>query len=95
MNLQFSLGDVMPLDDRVLLLRLPDSYSGAIVIPDSAKKLSRRGKVLRTGPGRRFEDGGRRPVDVHAEQVVRYQSCDVDDGTYVLIQEGDILGIES
>ena len=37
----------------------------------------------------------RRPLDVQPGDIVHYQSCDVDDGNFVLIAEGDVLGIES
>jgi len=90
-----SLANLRPLRDHILLLRLPElGGDSAIVIPDVSKKPAHRGQVLRIGPGRRMPDGWQRPVDVFPGEVVRYQSCDIDDGEYVLIQEGDILGIE-
>ena len=90
------LANCRPLDDRILLLRLPELGNGsAIIVPDVSKTPSHRGKVLRTGKGRRFEDGTRLPLAVQLDDVVHYQSCDLDDGTYVLIQEGDVLFKES
>ena len=89
------LANLRPILDRILLLRLPDTPpTDSLVIPDVAVKPSRRGKVERVGPGRK-KDGWLRPVSVPLGAVVHYQSCDADDGTFVLIQEGDILGIES
>jgi len=89
------LRDCRPVADRILLLRLPDLPSNsALVIPDVASKPSRRGKVERLGNGR-WMDGWRRPLSVPLGTIVHYMSCDVDDGKYVLIQEGDILGVES
>jgi len=94
-KVSISLADCRPLDDHVLLLRLPPLGDGSLIaIPDAYKEASKRGKVLRTGPGRKM-DGWIRPMDVHLDDVVHYQSCDVDDGTYVLIAEGDILGVET
>ena len=92
-QVSISLADCRPLSNHILLLRLPDlGNDSALVIPQTAQKPSHRGKVLRYGPGKWFEDhSGRRPVDVRMDDVVHYQSCDVDDGTYVLIEEGDIL----
>ena len=90
-----SLSDLRPLHDGVLLLRLPALGDGSrIVIPDVSKVLSKRGQVVRFGPGKRRADGSRKPVHVHAGDVVHYQSNDYDDGDYILIAEGDILGIE-
>ena len=90
-----SLANLRPLRDRILLLRLPQlGDDSAIVIPDVSKKPSHRGQVIRVGAGRTMPEGWKRPVDVLPGEVVHYQSCDMDDGEYVLIQEGDILGIE-
>lgn len=91
-----SLADVQPLDDRILLLRLPPLRDETrILVPQVSQQPSKRGRVVAHGPGRRFPDGGRRPLAVGCNDIVHYQSCDLDDGTYVLIQEGDILGIET
>ncbi len=91
-----SIANLRPLDDRLLLLRLPPlGDDSLIVVPDVSKQPSKRGKVVRRGPGRKFSDGvGRLPLHVQFDDVVYYQSCDYDDGTHVLIQEADILGIE-
>ncbi len=88
------LSSLRPLDAGVLLLRLPDLGSN-LVIPDIAKEHSHRGKVVRTGKGRRAKDGSYLPLAVKLDDVVYYQSSDIDDGTHVLIQEADILGIEN
>ena len=91
-----SLADLRPLHDGVLLLRLPQlGDESAILIPDVSKQPSKRGQVVRFGPGKRREDGCRQPVHVGVGDVVQYQSSDADDGDYVLIAEGDILGIEN
>ena len=90
------LSSLRPLDSGVLLLRLPDVGSGSsLVIPDAFQKPSHRGKVVRTGKGRRCEDGSHLPLAVKLDDVVYYQTSDIDDGTHVLIQEADILGIEN
>jgi len=94
-EVSFSIANVRPLDDRILLLRLPDLKNGsAIIVPEMAQKPSHRGKVVRTGPGKWFPTGWRRPMAIHMDDIVHYQSCDADDGTFVLIQEGDVLGLE-
>lgn len=89
-----SLRHIQPLSDRILLLRLPPLPSTNLVVPECAQKPSHRGAVVAMGKGKRFHDGGHRPIGVGPGDVVHYQSFDYDDGEYVLIAEGDILGIE-
>ena len=89
---------IQPLDDRILLERVdpPETRtgSGLIIIPEVAQDdRVRRGKVLATGPGAMMKGGWRRPVDVRPGDIVMYQSSDLDDGRYILIMEGDILGV--
>lgn len=82
-----------PLRDQVLLERIEDPNS-LLAIPDIAQRPARRGRVLRTGPGRRISPGFCLPLEVKPGDVVQYQSSDVDTGTHILIQEADILFIE-
>ena len=89
------LSSLRPLHDHVLLLRLPNAGGSTIVVPDAFQQPSHRGKVERCGPGKKFEDGTTKPMAVSPGDVVHYQSFDLDDGEFVLIQEGDILGIET
>jgi len=94
-RVDFSLADVRPVADRVLLLRLPDDGSSTLIIPDVAQQSSHRGKVERMGPGKfDLKRGSRKPLSVKLGDVVQYQSCDLDDGTFVLIEEADILFVE-
>lgn len=89
---EIPLHEITPVSDGVLLerLELPESD---IVLTDRIPM--HRGRVLRVGPGKRFDDGSRKPMEVQLGQVVWYQSCDVDNGTHILIQEADILLVES
>ena len=90
------LSNFKPYQDYVLIERLPATgLSNTILIPDVAVERSRRGRVLRVGPGKPTTSGRRIPMQVKSGDVVQYQSADVDAGDYVLIQEGDILFIES
>lgn len=82
-----------PIDDRVLLERVELPSSGTLILPSEPPL--HRGRVVRVGPGKRFGDGTRRPMQVNPGDMVRYQSADIDTGTHVLIQEGDILFVES
>jgi co-chaperonin GroES (HSP10) len=94
----FPIADIRPVADRVLLLRLPDipRSASALIVPDVASHPSHRGKVERCGPGKfDLQRGSRKPLSVKVGDIVQYQSCDLDDGTHVLIEEADILFIES
>lgn len=88
---EIDLSRLVPIDSRVLIKRIEPKE--VIVLTD--KTPSHRGEVVRTGQGRRLADGSVLPLDVKPGQVVCYQSCDVDNGTHVLIDEADILFIES
>ena len=53
--------NVRPLQDRILLTRVPEveKTRGGIIIPDSAKERPLEGKVVAVGSGKRLEDGTR------------------------------------
>ena len=57
---------IRPLDDRILLevLEADETTAGGIVLPDSARESSQRGKVKAVGEGRRLDDGKRAKPDV-------------------------------
>lgn len=85
-----------PLHNRVLVRRIPLDYSNApsIVIPDCAQTPSRRGVVVRVGPGKRDADGYRRGLDVRPGDVVYFgRYTDFDDGELLLVEEADIVGV--
>jgi co-chaperonin GroES (HSP10) len=95
-----------PINDRVLLQRLPDEQ-GLIRLTDAER--SGKGVVLSTGPGKWMEnengDWWRRPLAVRPGDIVRFtarwndlegtalsEMIDVPDA--VLIQEADIWWVE-
>jgi chaperonin GroES len=90
---------IRPLDDRVLLEVLVADYTtpGGIVLPDSARESSQRGKVKAVGDGKRLEDGSRAKPDVKKGDVVlfgKYAGADVkvDGVDYKILRESEILG---
>lgn len=89
--------DFQPLNDRVLVFRLldwPNDKTSLIFTPDSARTPSKRGVVVRVGPGKRDADGCRRPLDVKCGDVIYFgRYTDFDDGRLLLIQEADIVGV--
>ena len=91
---------IKPLDDRLVVL--PDDpeevTSGGIVLPDSAREKPQRGKVIATGPGKLLDSGKRGKMSVKKGDVVFYgkysgTEVEVNDETYVLVRENDILAI--
>jgi chaperonin GroES len=79
----------------VLVRRCEDDGSEAgVVIPESARKPSRRGVVVSVGPGRRRSDGSRCPLAVRAGDIILFgRYTDFDDGALLLIQEADVVGL--
>jgi chaperonin GroES len=91
--------NIKPLGDRVLVLPKEEAEmkKGGIIIPDSAKEKPQEGKVIAVGPGKRDESGKLIPMCVKKDDVVlmpKYGGTEVkiNDKTYQLIREDDILG---
>lgn len=89
------LEHLRPLRDGIVIRRIEIPPAGLIVLPEIAQKAARRGEVIAHGPGKRDAKGRLQPIGVKVGDVVSYQSHDRDDGDYVLIREGDILGVEA
>jgi len=90
---------IRPLGDRVLVepLDVKEVNKGGIIIPDSAKEKPMEGKVIAVGK-KRDEDGKEIPFDVKAGDKVllpKYGGTEVkiDDKTYQLVREDDLLGV--
>jgi co-chaperonin GroES (HSP10) len=84
---------IEPMHDRVLVERLPEP-DGRIIIPDVAKKVAVRCKVIAVGPGR-WEDGVFTKTAVKPGDVVLVPGCgntnpDWQAGEQILIQQMDI-----
>ena len=93
-RLQPITAEFQPLDDRILVRRLDEPHNGSIVLPESAVMLSKRGEVVRCGPGKRNEYGERRALAVNPGDVIMFgRYPDFADGQLVIIREGDIVGI--
>ena len=89
-----------PLDDRVIIKQSEseEKTAGGIILPDTAKEKPQLGKVVAVGPGKLLKDGSRRQVAVKKDDEVIYakyigSEIEIDREQYVILQEGDILGI--
>ncbi len=90
---------IHPLADRVVVKPLEEESKtkSGIIIPDTAKEKSHKGKVVAVGKGK-FDDGKLEPLTVKIGDVVLYKEYGGDeiklDGAEVMIlKEEDILAI--
>lgn len=89
-----------PLADRVVVQRddADDTTTGGIVLPDSAKEKVNRARVIAVGPGKLDDHGNRHAPQVSPGDHVllgKYggDDFDIDDLTYTIVRENDILAI--
>ena len=90
--------NVRPLHDRLVVLRIdepPQPLSG-IIIPDSAREKSSRGKVVAAGNGKYSDEGERVPLDVRAGDTILFgkyagQEVKVDGVEYLILREDEVL----
>ena len=69
-----------------------------IVVPDMGKEKPEMGKVLAVGPGRITPDGNLVPNQIKVGQIVLVpkfgaQTVVVENETYIMASENDVLGI--
>ncbi len=90
---------IQPLGPRVLVepIEEKEQIKGGIFIPDAAKEKPTEGKVIAIGK-KRDDDGKEIPFDVKVGDTVlmpKYGGTEVklDDKTYQIVREEDLLGI--
>ena len=91
---------VKPLGDRVLVMPEDEEeqIKGGISIPDTAKEKPQRGKIVAVGDGKTDDSGKKVKLSVKKGDHVlygKYSGTEVrlDDEDYLIMPEGDILGI--
>jgi chaperonin GroES len=91
---------IRPLGDRVLVepIEAGEVKKGGIFIPDSAKEKPQEGKVIAVGTGKLDDDGKVIPFNVKKGDTVlmpKYGGTEVkiDDKTYQIVREDDILAV--
>lgn len=91
--------DIRPLADHVVIeLVSEETTASGIVLPDTAKESSQRGRVIAVGSGRLLDNGNRAPLEVQVDDVVmfddrlatklRYENRDLR-----LVSEASILAV--
>lgn len=63
-----------PLGDKVIVevIEEPQTTASGLVLPDTAKEKSQRGKVLAAGPGKLLDSGEREAMDVAVGDTVLF-----------------------
>ena len=90
---------IKPLGDRVIVKPIErETMKGGIIIPDTAKEKPMEGEVLAVGAGKLDDKGGRIAMDVKVGDRVlygKYSGTEVklDDETYLIIHQDEVLGI--
>jgi chaperonin GroES len=89
-----------PLDDRVVIKQseAEEKSAGGIILPDAAKEKPQRGKIIAVGPGKVLDNGKRGEMNVKKGDEVLYakytgNEIEIDGDKYVILHEGDILGV--
>ena len=92
---------LMPLGDRVVIEIIEESEqktAGGLIVPDTAKEKSQRGKVIAVGTGKTLDSGTKVAIEVSVGNTVyfaKYGGTEVSDGgkTYTILSERDILAV--
>ncbi len=89
-----------PLHDRVLVKRIDaeEKTAGGIIIPDTAKEKPQQGEVIAVGPGTRYEDGTRVPLDLKPGERILFgkwsgTEVKINGEELLIMKESDILGV--
>ena len=91
---------IIPLGDKIVILPQEEGEQtyGNIIIPDAGQEKPEMGKVLAVGPGRISTDGTLIPNRLEVGQTIIVpkfgaQVVVVENETYVVASENDVLGI--
>jgi chaperonin GroES len=91
---------ITPLGDKIIILPQEEGEQqyGNIIVPDMGKEKPEIGTVLAVGPGRISTDGTLIPNRIEVGQTIMVpkfgaQVVVVENETYVVASENDVLGI--
>ena len=91
---------IIPLGDKIVILPKEEGEQmyGNIIVPDAGQERPEMGKVLAVGPGRISTDGTLIPNKIEIGVTVMVpkfgaQVVTVENETYVMASENDVLGI--
>ena len=94
-NLKFTIMNIKPLADRVLVNPCPaeEVTVAGIIIPDSAKEKPLKGVVLAAGNGTKDEEMVVKEGDTVLYGKYAGTEIDVDCNKYLIMRQNDILAI--
>ena len=91
---------IKPLGERVVIEVSESDVKTAsgIVLPDTAKEKPQKGTVVAVGAGKLLDNGERAPMEVKVGDNIifsKYSGTEVklDDETYLIIHQDEVLGI--
>ena len=91
---------IIPLGDKIIILPQEEGEQmyGNIVVPDTGQEKPEMGTVLAVGPGRISTNGTLIPNKLEVDQTVIVpkfgaQVVVIENETYVVASENDVLGI--
>ena len=91
---------IIPLGDKIVILPQEEGEQmyGNIIVPDAGKEKPEIGVVLAVGPGRISTDGTLIPNRIEVGVTVMVpkfgaQTVTVENETYIMASENDVLGI--
>ncbi|MBX3141928.1 MAG: co-chaperone GroES [Trueperaceae bacterium] len=92
--------NLRPIGDKVVVevIDEPQTTLSGIVLPDSAKEKSQRGKVIAVGSGKLLDNGSREPMEVKVGDTVlfaKYGGTEVDLGgqELMILSQRDIHAV--
>lgn len=91
---------IKPLRDWVVIQRFETETTtpGGIYLPDAAKEVSQRGKVISVGKGKVLENGERRKPEVKKGDLVLFAAgagtgVTIDNKEYLIMSELNIIAV--
>lgn len=91
--------NVRPLHDRVMIKKIEErTTASGIVIPDTAGEKPQKGTVVAVGPGKTYENGTVRSLDVKVgDEVIfgKYSGTEIkiSGEDFLVMREEDIMGV--
>jgi chaperonin GroES len=89
-----------PLGDKIVVevIEEPQTTASGIVLPDTAKEKSQRGKVLAVGSGKLLDNGERVPLEVKEGDTIVFAKyggteVSVDGKELMILSERDVHAI--
>jgi chaperonin GroES len=90
---------IHPMGNRIVVQREEaKAAKGGILLPESAQKKPREGKVVAVGPGKAGDNGKIQRMDVNVGDRILFSSYGgteykVDDTEYLILSEEDVLAV--